>query len=702
MRCMTLCLCALLVAPRAASASARSDLADLQQQQHPPTPPARPDSLPLKTLSTIVITATRIGMPLRETPAAISVVGAEALAAMARGIAVDETMRLVPGVKVDNQANGKRVHLSIRGQGILSERGIRGTKVILDGLPLNDPSGFATDFYDVDWSTVDRIEVVRGPGASLYGGGSSAGVLNIRTADGEAAPVSGLASGTYGSNGFWRATGDFGGSSGALNYRTSYTHTEGDGYRVHTAFHGNNVYAKAHWTPSAGVRLTPIVWYTDFFNQNAEGLNLTWLAQDRRMANPDALTFNEYQDTKRVVGGVVGEADLGHGHGLSFNGFVRHTNYEESVPSTVQHRSLLSPGATVQYTLNQATGSLRHHVALGTDLQRQDIDEYRRPNMGDAVEGPDTVSNQSIRQYGIGFFALDRIELGAGWGAMLNVRYDRVQNRLVDHLQMGGVDLSGDAAFDHVTGRAGITYAPTQALSLYASFGQGFLPPATEELANNPAQLGGFNQSLEAALSWGGEVGARGMLGGAVLFDVSLFQLHTDRDFDRYRVDTRPLETFYRNAGSSQRYGVESYVAWTPALPVVLQVAYTYSHFTYTSSAGAYGDINGHWLPNSPQHQLFADAQYSFLRRFAIGVSGEVLSLWYIDPTNVISESGYALVHARASYRLTSGGAGAELTFAVRNIFGKEYIAFTEPDPDGNSYQPAAEREFFVGMRLSR
>jgi len=694
MRCMTLYLCALLVAPQAASAE------DLQQQ--PPTPPTRPDSLPLKTLSTIVITATRISIPLRETPAAISVVGTEALAAMPRGIAVDEAMKLVPGVKVDNQADGKRVHMSIRGQGILTERGIRGIKVLLDGLPLNDPSGFAPDFYDVDWSTVDRIEVVRGPGASLYGGGSSAGVLNIRTADGGAAPASGFVSGTYGSNGFWKATGDFGGSSGPLNYRTSYTHAEGDGYRVHTAFHGNNVYAKAHWTPSASVRLTPIVWYTDFFNQNAEGLNLTWLAQDRRMANPDALTYNEYQDTKRVVGGVVGQADLGGGHGLSFNGFLRRTDYEESVPSSVQHRALLSPGGTVQYTLTRPTGRLRHHLSLGTDLQRQDIDEYRRPNLGDAVEGPDTVSNESIRQYGVGFFALDRIELGAGWGAVVNVRYDRVQNRLVDHLQTGGIDLSGDADFDRVTGRAGISYAPKPALSFYASFGQGFLPPATEELANNPDRLGGFNQNLEAALSWGGEVGARGMLNGAVLFDVSLFQLHTDRDFDRYRVDTRPLETFYRNAGASQRYGVESYVAWTPSVPVVLQVAYTYSHFTYTNSTGTYGDIRGHWLPNSPQHQLFADAQYSFFRRLAIGVSGEILSRWYIDPTNATVENGYALLHARASYRLAAGGAGAEVMVAVHNIFGKQYIAFTEPDPDGNSYQPAAERELFVGLRLSR
>jgi iron complex outermembrane receptor protein len=692
-----LCLCMLASPAPLAAAHALDHRADLQQQ--PPRAPDRQDTLSLKTLTAIVISATRIGLPRGEVPAATAVVGPEALATAPRGVAVDEAVKLVPGVKVDNQANGKRVHMSIRGQGILSERGIRGIRVMLDGVPLNDPSGFAADFYDVDWPTVDVVEVVRGPGASLYGGGSSAGVLNIRTEDGGASTASGFASGTYGSNGFWRATADAGGSRGAVNYRASYTHNEGDGYRVHTAFHGNNVFAKAHWDVSAGLRLTPIVWYTDFFNQNAEGLNLTWLAQDRRMANPDAITYNEYQDTKRLVGGVVGEADLGDGRSLAFNGVLRSTAYEESVPSTVQHRSLQSPTGTLQYTVRRATGGLQHRLSVGTDVQRQDIDEYRRPNMGDAVEGADTVSNQTIRQYGLGIFALDRIDLGGGWGAMVNVRYDRVQNRLFDNLRADGVDLSGEASFDRLTGRAGVTFAPRGDVSFYASFGQGFLPPATEELANNPARLGGFNHDLQPALSWGGEVGARGTLGGALIFDVSVFQLHTDNDFDRYRVATRPLETFYRNAGSSRRYGVESYLAWTPTLPVVVQVAYTYSHFTYTNTAGAYGDIRGHWLPNSPRHQLFADAEVTPVPALRVAVSGELLSRWSIDPTNATWESGYALLHARAAYRLPVRG--AELTVAVHNIFGKQYIAFTEPDPDGNSYQPAAEREIFAGVRLA-
>jgi iron complex outermembrane receptor protein len=663
--------------------------------------PQRPDTVPV-TLRPIVVTAPRIEVPLQDNPAATQIVGVALLDLMPRGISVSEAVALVPGVKVDDQDNGRRVHLSIRGQGILTERGIRGTKVLLDGLPVNDPSGFASDLFDVDWPTVARVEVERGPGASLYGGGSSAGVLNIRTADGSPELVSLLASGTYGSYGFRRLTGQLGGTVNDVNYRVSYSHNQSDGYRVHTAFHGDNLYAKAHVSPTAALHLTPILAYTTFYNENAEGLNLEWLAEDRRQANPDALTFDEYLYTRRVVAGAVGEWDLSATSTLSFDAYVRRTAFRESVPSSIDHRTMTSPGATFQYTMARSLGALRHHVSVGSDVQWQTIDEYRLPNLGDAVEGAVVVSDQTLRQSGLGLFALDRIELGGPWGAMVNVRYDRMGNRLEDHLQADGLDLSGSANFSRVTARAGLTYAPTATWSVYANAGQGFLPPATEELANNPDQLGGFNRNLRAATSWGEELGLRAAVGESAALDVTVFHLETDGDFDRYRVATRPLETFYRNAGATRRFGVETYLMFAPTLQTRVQIAYTWSYFRYTNTTSAYGDVRGHRLPNSPDHQLYADGQLAVTGNLTLGVSADLLSKWYVDPSNATSVDGYTLLHARAAYRLRLFGVGAEATFAVRNLFGKQYIAFTEPDPDGNSYQPAAEREFFVGLKFVR
>lgn len=665
----------------------------------PPEEREQPDTLRFHDLVGLVVSVARTGIPLLENPAATTVVGRQQLEIMPRTVAVDEAVRMVPGVKVDNQADGERVHMSIRGQGILSERGLRGIKVLQDGLPVNDPTGFAPDLYDVDWSNVDRIEVLRGPGASLYGGGATAGVLNIVTAPAGEGPAM-AAEGHTGSNGFWKTAARSSGRVGEVGYRLSLSRTMGDGYREHTAFSSTNLSIKGDVRPAEGLSLTPIVAWTGFFNENAEGLNLDWLAEDRRQANPDAITFNELQRTRRFTGGLTGRWDAGDRTAVDFNAYLHRTRYREPVPSSVQHRTMLAPGATVQLTRRLETGAVTHTLAGGTDVQWQSIDELRRPNLGGAREGSELLSDETIRQSGLGLFLLDRMDFGDGWGGMVSVRYDRITNRLADHLRAEGVDLSGSADFDRATARLGLSWSPTPQLGFYANWGQGFLPPATEELTNNPVSPGGFNTSLAAARSHGEEVGARGVIGPRLFFDAALFHLETTGDFDRYRIATRPLETFYRNGGNSRRFGAELYADWHPADAVWLQAAYTWSHFVYRSSTSFYGDIEGNVLPNSPRHQLMTELTVDLVPGLTLGAGSDTYSRWYVDAGNATSVGGYTLWNAEAVWRVLLAGLDCDLSVQARNLTGVEYIAFTEPDPDGNSYQPGPEREVFVGMRV--
>jgi outer membrane receptor protein involved in Fe transport len=245
----------------------------------------------------ITVTAPRVGIPLKANPAATTVVETPILRYMPRTIAIDEALKLVPGVKVDNQAGGERVHLSIRGQGILTERGTRGVKTLVDGIPLNDPSGFVSDFFDVDWATVNRVEVLRGPAGAFYGSGSSGGILNILTRDGGQASISGKGLLIGGSYGFYKGQAEAGGTAGGMNYRISGSGLSGQGYRDHTKYSADNFYGKFHFSVTPKVRLTAILGWTDYFNDNAEGLNLDWFSANpsvlRRKANPDAYKFNE-------------------------------------------------------------------------------------------------------------------------------------------------------------------------------------------------------------------------------------------------------------------------------------------------------------------------------------------------------------------------------------------------------------------------
>ena len=648
----------------------------------------------------IVVTAPRMEVPLRENPAATTVVGRETLATMPRTVAADEALKLVPGVKVDNQADGERVHLSIRGQGILTERGIRGITVLLDGLPLNDPTGFVPDLFDVDWAEVDRIEVVRGPSSALYGGGSSGGIVSIVTRDGGEAPVSGDLRFSAGSHGFWKTLAAAGGSAGGMDYRVSASRTMGDGYRVHTAFAGTNLYGKFHLHDTAALQLTAIVAGTSYFNQNAEGLNIEQVHENPRQPNPDALTFNEFQRTRRGTGGVVGRVALAANQDLGFSLYYRHTEYKESVPSSVDHRVYDTPGALVQYTIRGDAFGLRHNFTLGADLGWQDIDEYRRPNEGRAVEGPEILSDQSISQRGTAFWVMDRIEVGGPWTVVAGLRHDDITNELTDNLKASGIDLSGSADFARTTGRIGVAWSPGPGFGAYASWGQGFLPPATEELANNPAGLGGFNRNLRPAASHGYEVGARGEAADWFTYDVSVFRLITDNDFGRFRIPSRPLETFYDNAGASRRTGVEALLGWLPAGGVTVRLAYTYSRFRYSKVVFDGLTYFGTRLPNSPEHQAYLDAEVRLTPGLTVGAGAELQTRAYIDPTNTTWIGGYTLFDARLSWAFEALGHQASLLLAGRNLTGKEYVAFTEPDPDGNSYQPGPTREVFAGVTL--
>ncbi len=664
----------------------------------------------------VLITAPRLAIPLREIPSAASIVGEETLEKMPRGAAIDEALVLVPGVKVDNQANGERVHLSIRGQGILTETGIRSIKVLLDELPLNDPTGFVPDFFDVDFNTVDRIEVLRGPATSFYGGGAAGGIINIVTRNSEKVPASVELSTTTGSNGFWKGFGQFGGDAGEMNYRVSLSRTGGAGYRVHTHFWENILSAKATYTPTQNFQVTPVLSWSDTYHENPEGLSLTQNLTDPTLPNDDAIPYNEHMEMNRTSGGLVGVFRFLDDQEIHFSGYVRHSRYTEANNRVFDHQNLTTVGTSLQYTLSSGllSSSVRNIVSAGLDLEGQTNDEHLNPNNYSA-EGDAVLAKQQIRQHGTGMFLIDRIDFGNQWNVMGSLRLDKIRNELEDLLKTDSTDNSGSADFSNVTGRLGVTHSPRADMTLYAAWGQGFIPPSTEELGTNPGGYGGFNRSLTAATSNSFEAGVRGSPARILQYDVTAYSMTTRNDFDRYRIPNRghgEEGTFYRNVGASRRYGLELWAQCRPMPMLNVQLAYTYSHFTYsldspipvlmddTTIHKNIGD--GNWLPNSPQHQVTISAGYEVTDDLSVSMSVQSMSKSYIDGANIESEAarGYALIGGRIDYTWRLGGIAGTLSFQGRNLGDVRYVAFTEPDSGGNSYQPGPGREFFGGLRI--
>ncbi|HSD62886.1 MAG TPA: TonB-dependent receptor [Ignavibacteriaceae bacterium] len=675
--------------------------------------PLTPDTINYRLPQDVVVTAPRVNLSLKQIPFSTAIVDRYTLNTIPRFVSIDEALKAVPGIKIDNQANGNRLHMSIRGIGILTERGIRGIKILMDEIPINDPTGFAPDFFDVDLTDVERIEVLRGPAASLYGGSASGGIVNVISKNSPDIPLFGEAGGFFGSNNFWKGYGQFGGKARDINYRVSFGRTMGDGYRQHTHFWGNNLYAKASYVPTSKIKLTPIFEYVNFYHENPEGINLQRYNEDPKQPNPDAIPFNEYLQTERNTAGLTGLLIFDE-HEIQFNTYNKSSHFTEANNHTFNYRTYMTPGASVQYSFNYGKQDdfFRNKISAGTDLQWQTIDEHRVVN-DHSVPGTDILSKEEINQNGTGLFLLDNISLGGKTNIFLSIRYDKIHNELKDLLKQA-YDLSGTADFSKTTGRVGISYSLMDEANIYANWGQGFLPPATEELAQNPDHFGGFNTHLVSATSNDYEIGCRGYAANSFYYDFTGFYLLTKNDFDRYRItdSLRTQETFYRNVGSSERMGLELYSRYNPVNDLTIQLAYTYSHFIYTNNDPIKIIMddptvikyikNGNYLPNSPQHQFYIDAEYHLPYDFIVGVNAETLSKTYIDGANIESEAaaGYTLIGARIGYNLNINGLNAMITIQGRNLGGQKYVAFTEPDPGGNSYQPGAGREFFGSIRL--
>jgi len=689
------------------------------------------DTTKTVSLKEVVITANRLPVMMKSDPGSISLVTPEILSIMPKSIGAEEALRLVPGVRIDNQHDGERVHLSIRGQGILTERGLRGIGVLIDGIPTNDPSGFAPDLYDVDWATVRMIEVLRGPSAGLYGGGGAGGVLNISTNDGGPKPFAGMLSQTFGSNGFTKSLVQFDGSRDIIDYRLSYSRTGGDGYRDHQAFWGNKLNEKVNFRPSQKLSLTQIISRTDYFQQNPEGLNLGQF-DNLRQANPDARPFNEYQKTNRTTVGLLGSYRFNEMHDIQASSFLRSWNYKETSNRCAEYRKYTTPGGSVQYNLHLTSGELKNHFSVGSDLKWQDIEMYKLESAGnpDRVESTDEtnietdslLANQVISQSSIGAFALYMLEAGK-FNLIGNLRYDAMDNELTD--KMMGLDTAKTSKdFSRVSARLGASYSFNDALTLFANWSQGFMPPSTEELASNPVGYSGFNTHLVPATSDCYEAGIRGFIGERIYYELTGFIMDTKNDFFRFKQSGRGnQEVFYGNAGNSERKGIETFVSLNVLKNLNLQAAYSYADYKYTSADidPVYTDeayvlttppAAGQWLPNSPQHQLYAEIVYSVTERLKVSLGTEYQSKWAIytdakayngemDPAIYQNwQDGFNLFNARIAYEWDILGLNGECSVSARNFTGEKYMAFTEPDPDGNAYQPGPKEEFFGSIRI--
>jgi len=708
------------------------------------------DTIIHKSLNEVVISALRASTPLKEIPAAITVVQDKQLNTLNKSIAADEIFRLVPGVKVDNGTDGSRVHLYIRGQGVLAESGFRGIAVFIDGISVNDPGGYCPDLYDVDWWTVKNVEVVKGLSTSMYGGSATGGVVNISTMDGGQKPITETFMATAGSYGFWKTMDQIDGTKGNINYRVSFSHSQGNGYRSHQAFMGDNFSEKLNWTPTNKIKITEMISYTNYFNQNSEGMNLARIRGDItfgpqadnvgwRASNNDAIPYNEFHKTQRLTAALIGRFDIKKNQDITVKGFYRMNNYRETSNNGDDYKPYINPGLSAQYNLVCGKNNFVNHFSVGADYASQTINEHEYAVPGEFERDSTRVDshfgqscfdlstiliNQIIRQRSAGAFIIEKIDIYKKLFFTGSLRYDYVYNSVSNNINNSLPDsLSGSRTFQKPTYSLGLTYDVCKAFNVFVNYGTGFLVPTNDELYNNPSFYGGLNTTIKPATSQGEELGVRGDIKNFFHYDVTGFYMNTKNGFYRFSIPGRGNNTAFFGNKEENKWGIETFVSYSPIKFITIDAAYTYSHFVYP----AHDSVGVHFIPECPQHMLTAEIAFRINKNFSITVGTEFQSSWrlqvddsiynnyhigatYYQPASTESsvvtadghKYGFNIYNASASYKWKLGKLEGELSIYAKNIFNQHYFGFTEPNngADYNSYQPAPGREFFGSLKL--
>ena len=140
-----------------------------------------------ESVDEIIVSATRMESAVADVARSISVVEKDRIQNATQLVGLDEVLSAVPGLYMQNRYNfSQDLRVALRGFGVLSSFGIRGIKILVDGIPETVPDGQA-QVASIDPGSAQRIEVLRGPASSLYGN-ASGGVISIISEIGDAEP----------------------------------------------------------------------------------------------------------------------------------------------------------------------------------------------------------------------------------------------------------------------------------------------------------------------------------------------------------------------------------------------------------------------------------------------------------------------------------------------------------------------------------
>ena len=657
-------------------------------------------------LAPVVVTVLRSPVRLDRMPFATSVLAGAELAEGNSGLFIEEALHGLAGVRVQNRYNpsvGERI--SIRGFGARSQFGVRGIKILVDGIPATLPDGQST-LDHLDLGSLGRVEALRGPAAALYGNGAG-GVILFESAPPHGGSYRQDATVVAGSHGLLRVQATGSGTAGGFAFRASAAQSRFDGFRDNETGTGEDPYSQATRTTfnvgfaadAAGGALAIRFSGVDLDALNGGSLPAELFDQ----GSNEAWGFNVRRGTRKDVrqgqAGASWRGDIGALEG-TLSAYAVRRELDNPIPNTVIDLTRGGGGIRVGLARGWETDAGSARLEFGVEGEMQSDDRLNFANDGGEAGALRLDQQEDVRAGAL--FGQLRLPMTARLGVVGALRFDHFSFSADDRFRAAGnPDDSGSRTMTGLNPSLGL-HLDLGGHGLFASVARSFETPTTTELANQPDRAGGFNPELDPQRGWTLEGGLRGELGGRTAYDLAAYTTTVTNQLVPFEVPTDPGRRFYRNAGRSRVQGLELSARTTLSSALGVRVSYGYVDARFTEFSVGGKDYADNAVPGIAPHRVEAALRAGrgpWFGELRVEARGEVPA----NDANDASAEGYTLVELRAGGSdIRAGGLRLSPFAAVTNLTDVRYASSVVVNAFGGRYfEPGPARGAHVGLSLS-
>lgn len=652
-----------------------------------------------RVLDEVVVAAYRSDRPLQEVAASVVVIDSLALMRFAP-VSLLPAVNTLAGVRMEERSPGS-YRFAIRGSSLRSPFGVRNVKFYWNGLPLTDGGG-NTYLNLLDFNSIHSMEIIKGPGASLYGAGTGGVVLLKSPLLNRHQNFSYSVSG--GSYGLFQV--QAGGSvlrteKTTLIARTSYQ--QADGYRKQSEM--NRFITGIEWSTALSSQslLSGMLFNSSLFYETPGGLTLAQYEDDPSQARPSSMTMPGAEDQKAAIEnrtsylGIHYEQTWNAAWSTRLGAYGSLTRFENPAIRNFEKRKERNGGfrTDTQYHLARARWNAVFTAGAEVQFFGSTVDVFGN-NRGEAttLTSSDKLQSQLTLLFAQADFELPHnyfITLG---GSANFVKYfDRP-------LAADRMSIRFSPEFSP---RVAVLKKISPSFSLYGNVSRGFSPPTFAEALPS---TGVFNPDLNAERGVSYELGMRGKILKQVDFDVSAYDFRLRHALVIQRAEDGA--EYFVNAGSTVQRGVEGTLSWSPVFnagqwihAMKVWTSITLTDYTFEDYVQNDVDFSGNQLTGTPASVIAGGVDFRAGKNFSLTITSSFTDRIPLDDANLNFSSDYFLLGVKAGYHIR-GRVPMDFFAGADNLMNEKYSLGNDLNAAGaRFYNAAAPRNFFAGIRLS-